>query len=185
MFDTDEQPRATTMEGLAKLKPVFRTDGKGKVTAGNSCGRSDGGRRPAADERREGRRSWGVKPHGPASWPTPSWAWIPASWGIGPVPAVRKVLEKAGLTLDDIGMIELNEAFAAQSLAVIRELGLDMAKVNVSGGAIAMGHPLGATGGRILTTLVHGMKRTRTRYGIATLCMGGGQGGATLLELAD
>ena len=102
--------------------------------------------------------------------------------GIGPVPAVRKVLEKAGLTLDDIGMIELNEAFAAQSLAVIRELGLDMAKVNVSGGAIAMGHPLGATGGRILTTLVHG---TRTRYGIATLCMGGGQGGATLLELAD
>ena len=104
--------------------------------------------------------------------------------GIGPVPAVRKVLEKAGLTLDDIGMIELNEAFAAQSLAVIRELGLDMAKVNVSGGAIAMGHPLGATGGRILTTLVHGMKRTRTRYGIATLCMGGGQGGATLLELA-
>ena len=101
------------------------------------------------------------------------------------LPAVRKVLEKAGLTLDDIGMIELNEAFAAQSLAVIRELGLDMAKVNVSGGAIAMGHPLGATGGRILTTLVHGMKRTRTRYGIATLCMGGGQGGATLLELAD
>lgn len=89
----------------------------------------------------------------------------PRIMGIGPVPAVRKVLEKAGLTLDDIGMIELNEAFAAQSLAVIRELGLDMAKVNVSGGAIAMGHPLGATGGRILTTLVHGMKRTRTRYG--------------------
>ena len=112
---------------------------------------------------------------------------VPAGelWELEDILKVKAQVEKAGLTLDDIGMIELNEAFAAQSLAVIRELGLDMAKVNVSGGAIAMGHPLGATGGRILTTLVHGMKRTRTRYGIATLCMGGGQGGATLLELAD
>lgn len=95
------------------------------------------------------------------------------------------MLAKTGLTLDDIGMIELNEAFAAQSLAVINELGLDRSKVNVSGGAIALGHPLGATGSRILTTLVHGMKRTHTKYGIATLCMGGGQGGAVLLELVD
>ena len=183
VFDTDEQPRATTMEGLAKLKPVFRTDGKGKVTAGNSCGRSDAG---AALLLMSGEKvkELGVKPM--ARIVAHAIVGVdPRVMGIGPVPAVRKVLEKAGLTLDDIGMIELNEAFAAQSLAVIRELGLDMAKVNVSGGAIAMGHPLGATGGRILTTLVHGMKRTRTRYGIATLCMGGGQGGATLLELAD
>lgn len=183
VFDTDEQPRATTMEGLAKLKPVFRTDGKGKVTAGNSCGRSDAG---AALLLMSGEKvkELGVKPM--ARIVAHAIVGVdPRIMGMGPVPAVRKVLEKAGLTLDDIGMIELNEAFAAQSLAVIRELGLDMAKVNVSGGAIAMGHPLGATGGRILTTLVHGMKRTRTRYGIATLCMGGGQGGATLLELAD
>ena len=183
VFDTDEQPRATTMEGLAKLKPVFRTNGKGKVTAGNSCGRSDAGAAlllMSGDKVKE----LGVKPM--ARIVAHAIVGVdPRIMGIGPVPAVRKVLEKAGLTLDDIGMIELNEAFAAQSLAVIRELGLDMAKVNVSGGAIAMGHPLGATGGRILTTLVHGMKRTRTRYGIATLCMGGGQGGATLLELAD
>ena len=183
VFDTDEQPRATTMEGLAKLKPVFRTDGKGKVTAGNSCGRSDAGAALLLMSG-EKEKELGVKPM--ARIVAHAIVGVdPRIMGIGPVPAVRKVLEKAGLTLDDIGMIELNEAFAAQSLAVIRELGLDMAKVNVSGGAIAMGHPLGATGGRILTTLVHGMKRTRTRYGIATLCMGGGQGGATLLELAD
>ena len=151
VFDTDEQPRATTMEGLAKLKPVFRTDGKGKVTAGNSCGRSDAG---AALLLMSGEKvkELGVKPM--ARIVAHAIVGVdPRIMGIGPVPAVRKVLEKAGLTLDDIGMIELNEAFAAQSLAVIRELGLDMAKVNVSGGAIAMGHPLGATGGRILTTL--------------------------------
>lgn len=148
---------------------MFRTNGKGKVTAGNSCGRSDAG---AALLLMSGEKvkELGVKPM--ARIVAHAIVGVdPRIMGIGPVPAVRKVLEKAGLTLDDIGMIELNEAFAAQSLAVIRELGLDMAKVNVSGGAIAMGHPLGATGGRILTTLVHGMKRTRTRYGIATLCM--------------
>lgn len=183
VFDADEQPRASSQEELAKLKPVFRTDGQGRVTAGNSCGRSDAaaalllmsgekvqelGLKPLA--RIVGQAIVGVDPK---------------LMGIGPVPAVKKVLEKTGLTLDQIGMFELNEAFAAQSLAVIHELGLDQAKVNVSGGAIAMGHPLGATGARILTTLVHGMKRTGTKYGIATLCMGGGQGGATLLELCD
>ena len=139
VFDTDEQPRATTMEGLAKLKPVFRTDGKGKVTAGNSCGRSDAG---AALLLMSGEKvkELGVKPM--ARIVAHAIVGVdPRIMGMGPVPAVRKVLEKAGLTLDDIGMIELNEAFAAQSLAVIRELGLDMAKVNVSGGAIAMGHP--------------------------------------------
>ncbi len=183
VFDTDEQPRESTLEGLAKLKPVFRTDGKGKVTAGNSCGRSDAAAAlllMSGEKVREldlrpmakiiGQAIVGVDPR---------------YMGIGPVPAVRKVLKKAGMTLDQIGMVELNEAFAAQSLAVINELGLDRAKVNVNGGAIAMGHPLGATGARILTTLVHGMRRTGTKYGIATLCMGGGQGGATLLELCE
>lgn len=183
VFDTDEQPRETSMEALAKLKPVFRTDGKGKVTAGNSCGRSDAA---AALLLMSGEKvkELGVKPM--AKIVAHSIVGVdPRLMGIGPISAVRKVLAKTGLTLDDIGMIELNEAFAAQSLAVINELGLDRSKVNVSGGAIALGHPLGATGSRILTTLVHGMKRTHTKYGIATLCMGGGQGGAVLLELVD
>ena len=183
VFDTDEQPRETSLEALAKLKPVFRTDGKGMVTAGNSCGRSDAG---AALLLMSGEKvkELGVKPMarivGQAIVGVD-----PRLMGIGPVPAVRKVLAKAGMKLEDIVMIELNEAFAAQSVAVINELGLDRSKVNVSGGAIALGHPLGATGSRILTTLVHGMKRTGAKYGIATLCMGGGQGGATLLELVD
>ncbi len=183
VFDTDEQPRETNMEALAKLKPVFRTDGKGKVTAGNSCGRSDCG---AALLLMSGEKAaeLGVKPMARIVGHTIVGV-DPKLMGIGPVSAVRKLLDKTGLKLEDIGMFELNEAFAAQSLAVIRELGLDRSKVNVSGGAIALGHPLGATGARILTTLVHGMKRTGAKYGIATLCMGGGQGGATLLELCD
>lgn len=183
IFDTDEQPRETSMDALAKLKPVFRTDGKGKVTAGNSCGRSDCG---AALLLMSGEkvRELGVKPM--AKIVSHALAGVdPKLMGIGPIPAVRKVLAKAGLKLEDIDLFELNEAFAAQSLAVINELGLDRNKVNISGGAIALGHPLGATGARILTTLVHGMKRTGARYGIATLCMGGGQGGATLLELCE
>ena len=183
VFDTDEQPRETTLEALGKLKPVFRTDGKGQVTAGNSCGRSDAG---AALLLMSGEKvaELGVKPL--AKIVGQAIVGVdPRLMGIGPVPAVRKVLAKTGVKLEDVGMFELNEAFAAQSVAVIRELGLDPEKVNVSGGAIALGHPLGATGARILTTLVHGMKRTGTKYGIATLCMGGGQGGATLLELCD
>lgn len=181
LFDTDEQPRETSMEALAKLKPVFRTDGKGLVTAGNSCGRSDAA---AALLLMSGKavKALGVTPM--AKLVGQATAGVdPRFMGIGPVPAVRKALDKAGLKVEDVGLFELNEAFAAQSLAVIRELGLDREKVNVSGGAIALGHPLGATGARILTTLVHGMRRTGTRYGVATLCMAGGLGGATVLEL--
>lgn len=182
VFDTDEQPRATTMAELEKLKPVFRKEG-GTVTAGNACGRSDQAAAlllMGAD----GVAKYGLKPMAKII----GQAIVgvdPRIMGIGPVPAVRKALAKTGLTLGDIGMIELNEAFAAQSLAVINELGLDQGIVNVSGGAIALGHPLGATGARILTTLAHGMRRTGTKYGIATLCMGGGQGGATVLELVE
>lgn len=183
VFDTDEQPRESTIEGLAKLKPVFRTDGKGKVTAGNSCGRSDAA---AALLLMSGAKvkELGLKPMAKVIGQAVAGV-DPKLMGIGPVPAVRKVLEKAELTIDQVGMFELNEAFAAQSLAVINELGLDRSKVNVNGGAIALGHPLGATGARLLVTLVHGMKRTGTRYGVATLCMAGGQGGATLLELCQ
>lgn len=183
VFDTDEQPRVTSKEALAKLKPVFRTDGKGSVTAGNSCGRSDAG---AALLLMSGEkaRELGVKPMARIV-AQASVGVDPRIMGVGPVGAFRKVLEKSGLKREDVGMVELNEAFASQSLAVIRALGLDRAIVNVSGGAIALGHPLGATGSRILTTLVHGMKRTHTRYGVAMLCMGGGLGGAALLELMD
>lgn len=182
LFATDEQPRASSLEDLAKLPPVFRKDGTGTVTAGNSCGRSDCG---AALLLMSGEK---VKELGVTPMARLVGQMIvgvdPRYMGIGPVSAVQKLLEKTGLRMDDIGLVELNEAFAAQSLAVIRTLGLDQSRVNVSGGAIAMGHPLGATGARILTTLVHGMRRTGTKYGVATLCMGGGQGSATLLELA-
>ena len=182
-FDTDEQPRESTMEGLAKLKPVFRTDGKGKVTAGNSCGRTDAA---AVLLLMSGEKvkELGIKPIAKVVGHAITGV-DPRYMGIGPVSAVQKLVKKTGIGLDQVGMVELNEAFAAQSLAVIRELGLDQEKVNVSGGAIALGHPLGATGARILTTLVHGMKRTGTKYGIACLCMGGGLGGATMLELVD
>jgi len=181
VFDTDEQPRESTLEGLAKLKPVFRTDGKGKVTAGNSCGRSDAAAALLLVSG-EKLKELGLKPM--ARIVAQAAAGVdPRLMGIGPVSAVRKVLAKAGMTIDDIGLMELNEAFAAQSLAVIRELGIDHSRVNINGGAIALGHPLGATGARILTTLIYNMRRTNTKYGIATLCMAGGLGGATLLEL--
>ncbi|MEG2679122.1 MAG: thiolase family protein, partial [Oscillospiraceae bacterium] len=158
LFDTDEQPRATTLETLAKLKPVFRKDGQGKVTAGNSCGRSDAGSALLLMSG-EKVKELGVKPMARIV----SQAAVgvdPKYMGIGPITATQLALQRANLKISDIGMIELNEAFAAQSLAVIETLGLDRSIVNVSGGAIALGHPLGATGGRILTTLVHGMRRT-------------------------
>jgi 3-oxoadipyl-CoA thiolase len=179
VFDQDEPPRPdTTIEKLAKLKPAFVGDGT--VTAGNSSGINDGASSVLlASQDMVDRVGW--KPM--ARIVTSAVAGVePRVMGIGPVYATRKALERSGLSLDDIELIELNEAFAAQSLACIRTLGLDMDKVNVNGGAIALGHPLGCSGARILTTLVHEMTRREVRYGLATMCIGVGQGIATIVE---
>lgn len=178
-FKKDEHMRETSLEKLAALKPVFKTDGT--VTAGNACGRNDGASALVLMTK-EKAQSLGLKPLVKIH----SWSVVgldPRYMGVGPVPAVKKLLEKADLQLEDIGLIELNEAFASQSLACIRELGLDMEKVNVNGGAIALGHPLGATGAIIMTKLIHEMIDRQTQFGLATLCIGGGQGMAILLEL--
>ena len=179
-FDKDESIRAdTSLEKLARLRPVFKKEG-GTVTAGNSSPLNDGAAALllASEE--------AVKTHGLtplARWITGAAAGVnPRIMGIGPVPATRKVLDRAGLTISDIGRAELNEAFAVQSLAVVRDLEIDPAKVNPTGGAIAIGHPLGASGARILTTLLHGMGRDGERYGLASMCIGVGQGIATLVE---
>lgn len=179
VVDTDEHPRPdTTLEKLASLKPAFRKGGS--VTAGNACGRNDGAAAVVlmTEETAEAKR---VKPLARIV----DWAAVgvsPEIMGIGPVPAVKKLLERTGKSIDEIDLFELNEAFASQALAVIRELGLDQEKVNVNGGAIALGHPVGATGARIVTTLLYELKRRNQRYGIATLCVGGGQGMAILIE---
>ena len=163
-FKVDEQPRPdTTVEKLANLKPAFKRDG-GTVTAGNASGINDGA---AAVVVMSAGASAGVDP---------------SIMGIGPVYATRKALKKAGLELKDIDLIEANEAFAAQSVAVANELGFDMDKVNVNGGAVALGHPIGASGCRILVTLLYEMKRRGSKYGLATLCVGGGMGVATIVE---
>jgi len=180
LFDTDEYPKKTSLEQLAKLKSVFKADGT--VTAGNSSGRNDGASCLVVMSAKEAQRN-NFKPlaiiRGHASSGV-----SPEIMGIGPVPATYKALKIAGLTLSDIGLVELNEAFAAQSLAVIKELGLNSDIVNVNGGAIALGHPLGCSGARILTTLLYEMQRRNTKYGLATLCIAGGQGIATVVELA-
>jgi len=180
VFDTDEYPRQTSMEQLAELPPVFKEGGS--VTAGNSSGRNDCAAclvvmSAAAAQRR------GIRPMATIRGQAVA-AVDPRIMGIGPVPATQKALSQAGLSLGDIGLIELNEAFAAQSLAVIRELGLDREIVNVNGGAIALGHPLGCSGARILTTLLHEMRKRGTRYGLATICIAGGQGMTTVVEAA-
>ena len=178
VFDTDEHPRETSLEKLAGLKPSFKKGGS--VTAGNSCGRNDAGAAVvlmSADKADE----MGVKPL--ARIITDAVVGVPPQiMGIGPIPAVRKALKQADMTLDQIELIELNEAFASQSLAVIRELGIDQSKLNVNGGAIALGHPIGATGARLMTTLLYEMRRRQARYGMVTLCIGGGQGMATIIE---
>lgn len=179
LVESDEHPRPeTTPEQLAKLRPAFRKGGT--VTAGNSSGINDGAAAllVMSEERA---RALGLKPLGRVVAMAAAGV-DPAYMGVGPVPAVRKALQRAGLTLEQIGLVELNEAFAAQSLAVIRDLGLDQAKVNVNGGAIALGHPLGCSGARLLTTLLYEMRRRETRYGLATLCIGVGQGLATIVE---
>ncbi|MGY4111277.1 thiolase family protein [Aeribacillus sp. SP014] len=179
IFHTDEHPRPnTTLEKLQQLKPAFRHNGT--VTAGNACGRNDGASALVIMSEEKAKRL-NIQPLARIV----NWAQSgvsPEIMGIGPVPAVQKLLERTGKKMEDIDLIELNEAFASQALAVIRELNLDYDKVNVNGGAIALGHPLGATGARIVTTLLYEMMRRNNRYGIATLCVGGGQGMAMLIE---
>jgi len=179
LVDTDEYPRAgTTAESLGKLKPAFKKDGT--VTAGNASGLNDGA---AALVVAAASRAQTLNAAPMARIVAYASAAVdPKVMGIGPVPAVRKALEKAGMGADAIDLFELNEAFAAQSLAVLRELKLDPAKVNVNGGAIALGHPIGASGARILVTLLNALKARGKRFGLAALCIGGGQGVAMVVE---
>jgi 3-oxoadipyl-CoA thiolase len=176
----DEHPRPeTTPESLRKLKPAFRREG-GTVTAGTSSGINDGAAALLVMDR-EAAAARGLAPL--ARVVASAVAGVdPQVMGMGPVPAVRRAAERAGLAVADIDLVELNEAFASQALACMRELRLDPARVNVYGGAIALGHPLGATGARLLTTLVHAMKRRRARYGLAAMCIGVGQGIAMIVE---
>ncbi|NCE63920.1 acetyl-CoA C-acetyltransferase [Pseudoflavonifractor sp. 524-17] len=179
-FKKDEHLRATSPEALAKLRPAFKPDG-GLVTAGNASGINDGA---AAIVLASGEavEKYGLKPMAKLV----SWGQggvDPKIMGVGPVPASRQAMEKAGLKIEDIDLVEANEAFAAQSLAVAHDLGFDMGKVNVNGGAIALGHPVGASGARIIVTLLHEMaKRPDAKKGLATLCIGGGMGTATIFE---
>jgi acetyl-CoA C-acetyltransferase/3-oxo-5,6-didehydrosuberyl-CoA/3-oxoadipyl-CoA thiolase len=182
IVDMDEHPRpGTTIEALAKLRPAFAKDDLGTVTAGNSSGVNDGASALVLMEadlaRSQGRDILALVGSSAAA------GVDPATMGLGPVPATRKALGHAGLTCDDIGLFELNEAFAAQSIACVRDLDIDLDRVNVKGGAIAIGHPLGASGARLATTLVHEMNRRGIDRGVATLCVGVGQGLATIFEL--
>jgi 3-oxoadipyl-CoA thiolase len=174
-FARDEYPRAgTTLDGVAKLKPAFRKDGT--VTAASASGINDGAAALLVTSER-------TKPL--ARIVATAVAGVdPSCMGLGPIPATRKVLKRAGLKIEQIDLIELNEAFAAQAIACMRELKLDPAKVNIYGGAIALGHPLGATGARLLTTLAHALRRTNGRYGLVTMCIGVGQGIAMIVERA-
>lgn len=178
LVDTDEHPRETSLEKLASLKPAFIKDGT--VTAGNSSGINDGAAAMLLASEKSVKK-FGLKPM--AKVIAMAVAGVdPSIMGMGPVPAVKKALQRAGLTVMDIDLVELNEAFASQSLACIRDIGLDAAKVNVNGGAIAIGHPLGCSGVRISTTLLHEMKRRGSRFGLATMCVGVGQGAAVIFE---
>jgi 3-oxoadipyl-CoA thiolase len=181
VVDRDEHPRETSMEALGALKPAFRSGGT--VTAGNSSGINDGA---AALLLVEAARAsdFGLRPL--ARVVSTAVAGVhPDVMGIGPVPAVRKALDRAGISPDDLDVVEINEAFASQSVACMDELGLDPARVNPNGGAIALGHPLGATGARLVTMVVHELARTSGRYGLATMCIGVGQGIATVVERVD
>ncbi len=179
VVDTDEHPRfGSTLEKMAKLRPAFKKDGT--VTAGNSSGINDGAAAVVVMSK-EKADELGIKPlctirsYGSAGVD-------PSIMGYGPVPATKKILEHAGLTVEDLDLIEANEAFAAQSIAVVKDLGLDPEKTNVNGGAIALGHPIGCSGARILVTLIYEMARRDAKTGLATLCIGGGQGTAMIVE---
>ena len=180
VVETDEHPRpGTTAEGLAHLRAAFRKK-DGTVTAGNASGINDGAAAILVMSASQAKER-GLEPYGTVE----SYASVgvePKIMGIGPVPAVRKALKRAGLELKDVDLIELNEAFAAQSLAVIKELDLEPTRINLHGGAIALGHPIGASGGRILVTLLHEMKRSNVHRGVAALCVGGGQGQAAVIR---
>jgi 3-oxoadipyl-CoA thiolase len=184
LVSTDERPRRdTSMESLAKLKPAFKKE-SGTVTAGNSSGLNDGAAAVLVMSETKAAQL-GIKPL--ARIVSMAAAGVePRTMGLGPVPATRKALQRAGLKPADIGLAELNEAFAVQALAVIEDLGIDLALYNVNGGAIALGHPLGCSGARILTSLLHEMRRrANVRYGLVTLCVGVGQGESTILEYLD
>lgn len=180
MFDTDEGPRAgTTAEGLGKLKPCFKKDGI--VTAGNASGINDGAAALVVMSE-EKAKELGVTPL--ATWVAGALGGVdPSIMGVGPVAATKKVMAKTGLTVSDMDLIEANEAFAAQSLAVAHDLEFDSSKLNINGGAIALGHPVGASGARILVTLLYAMKHNNAKKGLATLCIGGGMGCATIVEM--
>jgi len=184
VVDRDEHPRPeTTIEQLAALKPAFRKDESGSVTAGNSSGINDGAAAVVVMSEARAREA-GLRPI--IRMRSSAVAGVdPATMGLGPVPASRLALSRAGLSVSDMDLVELNEAFAAQSLPCMRELGLDAEKVNVNGGAIAIGHPLGASGARLVATLAHEMRRRGSRYGLATMCIGVGQGIATVWESVE
>jgi acetyl-CoA C-acetyltransferase len=178
LFDTDEYPRVATAEALSRLRPAFSKDGT--VTAGNASGINDGAAAVVLMRAEEAAKR-GLKPLARIA----AWAQAgvdPAIMGSGPIPAVRAVLAKAGWNAADLDVIEANEAFAAQAIAVNRDIGWDVTKVNINGGAIALGHPIGASGNRILVTLLHEMGKREAKKGLATLCIGGGMGIAIAVE---
>ncbi|HSI99459.1 MAG TPA: acetyl-CoA C-acyltransferase, partial [Patescibacteria group bacterium] len=184
IVDTDEHPRPdATLESLAKLNPAFTRDASGSVTAGNSSGINDGA--AALLVMSEARaRELGMRPM--ARMVASAVAGVdPATMGLGPIPASRRALERAGIGVEKLDLVELNEAFAAQALPVMRELGLDPERTNVNGGAIAIGHPLGASGARLTATLLHELRRRGARYGLATMCIGVGQGIAAVFEAVE
>ncbi len=182
VFDKDEGPRANvSVESLSHLKPVFKKDGS--VTAGNASGINDGASAIVVMSE-EKAKELGVKPM--ATWVAGSWAGVdPAYMGLGPIASTKKLMKQTGMSAKDLDLVEVNEAFASQSIEVCRELDLDMDKVNVNGGAIALGHPVGCSGCRILTTLLYEMQRRQSEYGLATLCVGGGMGISTVVKLGD
>ncbi|MQL54001.1 acetyl-CoA C-acyltransferase, partial [Desulfofundulus thermobenzoicus] len=178
LFDTDERPMDTSLEKMARLQPVFRPDGT--VTAGNASGINDAAAAVVLMSR-EKAEALGLKP-AVAIRSYASGGVDPAYMGVGPVPAVRKALQKAGLTAADLDVIELNEAFASQAIACMRELDLSPDKTNPLGSGISLGHPIGCTGARLMVTIMHHMRRNNLRYGLITMCIGGGQGMAMVVE---